>query len=257
MIIATFNVNSVRAHLENILNWIDNENPDVILMQEIKCQNEQFPYSFFEDRGYNIKVYGQKSYNGVAILSRFSIEDVVFGLPTYEEDTSARYIEALIDGRIRVASVYAPNGNPVPSEKFEYKIYWMEKFKEYLSTLLQNDEPIILGGDYNVALTDREIYNPSAFVDDAIAQPESRQAMNKLFNLGFNDTYRIFYPNEDKAYTYYGYRGGCFQKRYGILLDYFLTNDKAKDLITNAGIDITPRGNEKPSDHTPLWIEVK
>ncbi|MDE6223851.1 MAG: exodeoxyribonuclease III [Alphaproteobacteria bacterium] len=257
MIIATFNVNSVRAHLENILNWIKNESPDVILMQEIKCQNEQFPYEFFENEGYNIKVYGQKAYNGVAILSRYSIEDVVTGLPTYKEDSSARYIEALIDGRLRVASVYAPNGNPVPSEKFSYKLLWMERFKEHLQTLLKNDEPIILGGDFNVALTDREIYNPLAFVDDAIAQPESRQAMQELFDLGFNDTYRLFDPDNDKAYTYFGYRGGCFQKGYGILLDYFLTNDKAKDLITSAGISIEPRGNEKPSDHTPLWIEVK
>ena len=127
MIIATFNVNSVRAHLENILNWIDKEQPDVILMQEIKCQNEQFPYEYFEDKGYNIKIYGQKSYNGVAILSRYSIEDVITGLPTYQEDTSARYIEALIDGRIRIASVYAPNGNPVPSMKFDYKLLWMQK----------------------------------------------------------------------------------------------------------------------------------
>lgn len=257
MIIATFNVNSVRAHLENILNWIDSESPDVILMQEIKCINEQFPYEFFEDKGYNVKVFGQKSYNGVAILSRFSIEDVVIGLPTYSEDTSARYIEALIDGRFRVASVYAPNGNPVPSEKFEYKLYWMEKFKEYLNTLIKNDEPLFIGGDFNVALTDKEIYNPKAFENDAIAQPQSRKAMNEVFDLGFFDTYRLFYPNNEKAYTYFGYRGGCFQKGYGILLDYFLTNEKAKELITNAGIDISPRGNDKPSDHTPLWIEVK
>ncbi len=257
MKIATFNVNSVRAHIENILNWIEEFSPDVILMQEIKCQTELFPYSVFEDVGYNVKAFGQKSYNGVAILSKYSIEDVVCGLPTFQEDDSARYIEALIDGRIRVASVYAPNGNPVPSPKFNYKLDWMVKFEAYIQSIIKNDEALILGGDFNVALTDREIYNPKAFVDDAIAQPESRRAMLSLFNLGLTDTYRLFYPENDKAYTYFGYRGNCFNKGYGILIDYFLINNKAKELVTGAGIDLSPRGKEKPSDHTPLWIELR
>ncbi len=257
MIIATFNVNSVRAHIQNILDWIKEFSPDVILMQEIKCETNAFPYMEFEDAGYNVKVFGQKSYNGVAILSRYSIEDVVCGLPTFPEDKSARYIEAVIDGRIRVASVYAPNGNPVPSEKFEYKKEWMNRFESYVKTLLNNDEAIVFGGDYNVALTDREIYNPKAFEDDAITQPESREAMNNLFSLGLTDSFRIFNPDNDKAYTYFGYRGGCFQKGYGILLDYFLANKKACSLLTNAGIDLSPRGKEKASDHTPLWIEIK
>lgn len=257
MIIATFNVNSVRAHLPNILNWIKEFSPDVILMQELKCETSVFPYMEFEDIGYNVKVFGQKAYNGVAILSRYSIEDTVVGLPTFQDDSSARYIEALIDGRIRVASVYAPNGNPVPSDKFDYKIKWMEHFQKHIENLLKNDEALILGGDFNVALTDREIYNPKAFVDDAITQPESRKAMQNLFDLGLIDTYRIFNSDNDKAYTYFGYRGGCFQKGYGILLDYFLINEKARELVKNSGIDISPRGDEKPSDHTPLWIEIK
>ncbi|MBP3615778.1 MAG: exodeoxyribonuclease III [Alphaproteobacteria bacterium] len=257
MIIATFNVNSVRAHIQNILDWIDEFSPDVILMQEIKCETDVFPYMEFEDKGYNVKAFGQKSYNGVAILSRFSIEDVTTGLPTFPSDTSARYIEAVIDGHIRIASVYAPNGNPVPSEKFEYKKEWMEHFIEHIKSLMNNDEELIIGGDFNVALTDREIYNPKAFEDDAITQPESREGMKKLFDLGLIDSYRIFNPDNDKAYSYFGYRGGCFQKGYGILLDYFLINEKAKSIITNAGIDTSPRGREKPSDHTPLWIEVK
>ena len=257
MIIATFNVNSVRAHLPNILEWIKDFSPDVILMQEIKCETDVFPYMEFEDMGYNVKVFGQKTYNGVAILSKFSIEDVIFGLPTFPNDTQARYIEAVIDGHVRVASVYAPNGNPVPSEKFEYKKEWMKYFYEHVKSLLNNDEELILGGDFNVALTDREIYNPKAFEDDAITQPESRQAMQKLFDLGLSDGYRLLNPDNDKAYTYFGYRGGCFQKGFGILLDYFLLNTKAKKNLTNAGIDLSPRGKEKPSDHTPLWIEVK
>ena len=136
MIIATFNVNSVRAHIQNILDWIDEFSPDVILMQEIKCETDVFPYMEFEDKGYNVKAFGQKSYNGVAILSRFSIEDVTTGLPTFPSDTSARYIEAVIDGHIRIASVYAPNGNPVPSEKFEYKKEWMEHFIEHIKSVL-------------------------------------------------------------------------------------------------------------------------
>jgi exodeoxyribonuclease-3 len=257
MIIATFNVNSVRAHIQNILDWIDEFSPDVIVMQEIKCETDVFPYMEFEDKGYNVKAFGQKSYNGVAILSRFSIEDVTTGLPTFPSDTNARYIEAVIDGHIRIASVYAPNGNPVPSEKFEYKKEWMEHFIEHIKSLMNNDEELIIGGDFNVALTDREIYNPKAFEDDAITQPESREGMKKLFDLGLIDSYRIFNPDNDKAYSYFGYRGGCFQKGYGILLDYFLINEKVKSIITNAGIDTSPRGREKPSDHTPLWIEVK
>ena len=257
MIIATFNVNSVRAHLQNILEWIRDFSPDVILMQEIKCETDVFPYMEFEDMGYNVKVYGQKTYNGVAILSRFSIEDVTVGLPTFKEDVQARYIEAVIDGHIRVASIYAPNGNPVPSEKFEYKKEWMEHFYKHIKSLLNNDEELVLGGDFNVALTDREIYNPKAFEDDAITQPESRQAMQKLFDSGLTDGYRIFNPDNEKAYTYFGYRGGCFQKGYGILLDYFLINEKAKKSVINAGIDLSPRGKEKSSDHTPLWIEIK
>ena len=257
MKIATFNVNSVRAHLENILNWIDEFSPDVILMQEIKFQTEVFPYEFFEDKGYSVKVYGQKSYNGVAILSKYSIEDVEYGLPTFADDWNARYIEVVIDGRLRIASVYAPNGNPVPSEKFNYKLKWMDCFYNYVNELQKQDEPLIIGGDFNVAITDREIYNPKAFIDDAITQPESREAMQKLFDLGMIDSYRFFHPNNDKAYTYFGYRGHCFNKGYGILLDYFLINNKAKDLITDAGIDLNPRGQNKPSDHTPLWIEIK
>ena len=257
MIIATFNVNSVRAHLPNILNWIKEFSPDVILMQEIKCETNVFPYMEFEDIGYNIKVFGQKSYNGVAILSRYSIEDVITGLPSFPEDAQARYIEAVIDGHIRIASVYAPNGNPVPSEKFEYKKEWMNHFCEHIKSLMNNDEALIIGGDFNVALSDREIYNPKAFEDDAITQPESRQGMKNLFDLGLYDCYRIFNPDNNKAYTYFGYRGGCFQKGYGILLDYFLVNKKAKENIINAGIDLTPRAEEKPSDHTPLWIEIK
>ena len=256
MIIATFNVNSVRAHLENILDWIHHFSPDVILMQELKCQTEAFPYAPFEDEGYTVKALGQKTYNGVAILSRLSIEDVVYNLPTYSDDSSARYIEALIDGRIRVASVYAPNGNPVPSEKFTYKQEWMKHFYDHVRTLLSNDEAVILGGDYNVALTDLEIYNPKAFEDDAITQPESRRAMQDLFDLGLINAYRQFDAN-GSAYTYYGYRGGCFQKGFGIMLDYFLVNETARKLITDSGIDKTPRGEPKSSDHTPLWIEVK
>lgn len=257
MKIATFNVNSVRAHAQNILDWIHNFSPDVILMQEIKCQNNAFPYSVFEDEGFNIKILGQKSYNGVAILSKYSIEDIVYGLPTFKEDDNARYIEAVVDGRYKVASIYAPNGNPIGTSKFDYKLEWMKHFQTYIKTLLNNDEALFLGGDFNVALTDKEIYNPKAFIDDAIAQPESRNAMNDLFSLGFVDAYRLFYPDNDKAYTYFGYRGNCFLKGYGILIDYFLVNEKAKSFIIDAGIDTTPRGNLKPSDHAPLWIEVK
>lgn len=257
MKIATFNINSVRARLDNFVNWLKDTQPDVVLLQEIKCMDEVFPRNEIELLGYNIETHGQKSYNGVAIISKHSIEDVVKGLPSFEEDEQARYIEAVIGGKIRICNIYAPNGNPIDTPKFPYKIKWHQKLNEHIGEVLKYDEPLIVTGDYNVAVTDREVYNPKAYAKDAITQPESRLEFNNLKALGFTDAYRTFHDDVDDAYSYWGYRGGCWPKGYGILLDYFLLNKKAMDLLVDCDIDKEPRSKEKPSDHTPVVLELK
>ena len=257
MIIASFNVNSVRARLQNILDWIKEFSPDVVLMQEIKCEDRVFPRIEFEDAGYNVKTSGQKAYNGVAILSKYTIEDITYHLPNFQDDPAERFIECFINGNIRIINIYAPNGNPVGSEKFTYKQKWMELLKEHIKELLKNDEMLIIGGDFNVALTDRETYDVEKTKDDAVMQLESRQGLKDLISLGLTDAYRIFNNDKDDAYSWWSYMSGDFQKNKGMLLDYFLINDKVKEIITNAGIDISARGKQKPSDHTPIWIELK
>lgn len=256
MIIATFNVNSVRSRYLNLIEFLNNKNPDVVLLQEIKCQKEQFPFMELEDLGYNIKVKGQKSYNGVAVLSKYSIDDYSDALPTFIEDENARYIEAFING-YRIVNIYSPNGNPIDSPKFDYKIKWLEKFTEHIKNLLKLDEPLIIGGDYNVAHTDREIYDPKQYKDNAIAHPKAREIFNSILNLGLTDAYRAINPDKEDAYTWFGYRGAGFLKHHGLLLDYFLLSPNAADNLINAEIDLETRAKDKPSDHAPLIIEMK
>jgi exodeoxyribonuclease-3 len=247
MRIATFNVNSVRAHIGNILEWLGSAGVDAVLMQEIKCVDEAFPREPFEDMGFSVETFGQKSYNGVAILSRYSIEDVNRGIPGYN-DPQARYMDALIDGYFRVACVYAPNGNPIGTEKFDYKLAWMERFKDRAEDLLNLGEPLVIAGDFNVVLDDGMIYDPAAFKDDAIMQPESRAAFLAVEELGL-----AIAPNRE--YTYYGYRGGSFAKSHGIVLDYFLTGPKVG--VVGVYADRTPREIPGASDHVPLVLELE
>jgi exodeoxyribonuclease-3 len=247
MRIATFNVNSVRAHLGNILEWLGSSGVDTLLMQETKCVDEAFPKEPFEDMGFNVEVFGQKSYNGVAILSRYSIEDVNRGIPGYG-DTQARYMDAAIGGYFRVANVYAPNGNPIGTEKFGYKLEWMRRFRDRAGDLLNLDEPLLVAGDFNVVLDDGLIYNPEAFRDDAIMQPESRTAFRAVEALGFRVA-------DNREYTYYGYRGGSFARDRGIVLDYFLAGARVRVLSVYA--DRTPREAPGASDHVPLVLETQ
>jgi exodeoxyribonuclease-3 len=204
--------------------------------------------------GYHVKAYGQKSYNGAAILARHTIEDVTCGIPGFA-DPSARYIEAVVGGRIRVASLYAPNGNPTGTDKFRYKIEWMEKLRAHLRSLLKNDEAIVAGGDFNVVRRDDMIYNAQAFKDDAIMRPESREEMEKLLALGLEDAWTAMHGAEI-GYTYWDYRAGAFAKNHGITLDYFLLNSQARKILKGASVDKSPRGREHASDHAPLWIEI-
>jgi len=253
--IATFNVNSIKARLPRVLEWLDEASPDIALLQELKTVDEQFPRLEIEDKGYHIATHGQKSYNGVAILSRNPIEDVTRGLPGDPEDEQARYIEASVDG-IRVASIYLPNGNPIPGDKFDYKLAWMDRLVEYVrEALLPAELPFILGGDYNICPSDDDCYDPVGWAEDAICRPESRARFKALLNLGLTEAWRTLHK-EVGAYSYWDYQGGRWQRDEGVRIDHFLLSPQAADRLNACEIDRTPRGKEKPSDHTPVWCEI-
>lgn len=252
--IATWNVNSVRARLPRVLEWLTEASPDIALLQEIKATEETFPRLEIEDLGYNIAIKGQKNFNGVAILAKRPIEDVVTELPGNPEDEQARYIEAFVDG-LRVASIYLPNGNPTPGEKFDYKLAWMERLYDHVRHLLTLDEAIVLGGDYNVCPTDADLYDPDGWRDDALVRPESRRLFRAIVNCGLTDAFRAFH-REAGAYSFWDYQGGAWQKDNGLLIDHLLLSPMAADRLEAAEIDKNPRGREKASDHTPVWCEI-
>jgi len=253
--IATWNVNSIRARLELLIDWVSNAKPDVLLIQEIKTTIDKFPHDEISDLGFNIEVHGQKSYNGVAILSKTPIEDTIYGLPNNTEDDQARYIEATVFGKIRVASIYLPNGNPIGTQKFDYKLRWMDHLHKHVSTSLQSEEIYIFGGDYNVIETDNDVYNPKAFENDALTQQESRSKFKALKNLGLIDAIKVL-NDTPHQYSYWDYQGGSWQKDNGLLIDYLLLSPEAADMLNESGIDRNPRGKEKPSDHTPVWCTL-
>lgn len=254
MKIASWNVNSIKARLPRVTDWLAEFKPDVALLQELKCLDENFPAMEIEDLGYNIVTHGQKSYNGVAILSKHPIEDVMIGLPGDDDDDQARYIEATIKN-VRVASIYLPNGNPFPGPKFDYKIGWMERLVERAKELLTLEEDLVLGGDYNVCPKDEDCYDMHLFANDALVQPESRDKYFTLLNLGLTDALRAFHPS-GHHFTYWDYQAGAWQKDNGVRIDHLLLSPTAADKLLNCDIDRTPRGKEKPSDHTPIWCEL-
>lgn len=256
MRIATFNVNSVKARLPRILEWLDEATPDVVLLQEIKCVDEAFPRMEFEDKGYNVETHGQKTYNGVAILSKRPMEDIARGLPGDDSDEQARYLEATIDG-VRVASIYLPNGNPVDSGKYGYKLSWMDRLHDHVQNdLLPTEQPFVLGGDYNICPDDRDVYDPEKWADDALCRPESRTKFRSLVNLGLTEAYRALHPNAVGHYSYWDYVKGRWQKDEGLRIDHFLLSPQAADRLASCEIDKTPRGKEKASDHTPAICEL-
>lgn len=254
MKIASWNVNSIKARLPRVTEWLAEFKPDVVLLQELKTVDETFPYMEIEDLGYNIAVHGQKSYNGVAILSKYPIEDIQKGLPGNEDDEQARYIEATVNN-IRVGCIYLPNGNPQPGPKFDYKLRWMDFLVKRAEELLTFEEPFVLGGDYNVIPKDEDCYNPANWVDDALTQPESRERYYKLLNLGLTDALRSFHPSGSN-YTYWDYQAGAWNKDNGIRIDHLLLSPQAADRLKACDIDRVPRGKERPSDHTPIWCEL-
>jgi exodeoxyribonuclease-3 len=260
MKIATWNVNSVKARLPRVLEWLAEFQPDVALLQEIKCVDEAFPTLEIGDAGYNVATAGQKSYNGVAILSKHPIEVERTALPGDDDDEQARYIEAFIKD-VRVASIYLPNGNPTRNEdgsdhdKFTYKLGWMDRLRQHAAQLLETEDAFVLGGDYNICPTDGDVYNPEGFADDALCRPESRGRFRAIVNLGLTNAFRV-YDRTPGRYSYWDYQAGAWQKDNGLLIDHLLLSPQAADRLQGAGIDRTPRAKEKASDHTPVWCEL-
>ncbi|NVJ97657.1 MAG: exodeoxyribonuclease III [Alphaproteobacteria bacterium] len=259
MKIASFNINGVKARLPRLLEWLDEFSPDVACLQEIKSVDENFPRLEMEEKGWNVETFGQKSFNGVALISKHPIEDIRRALPALDggdcaEDEQARYIEATIKG-VRVASIYLPNGNPQPGPKFDYKLSWMNRLIEHAKRLRDLEMPVVLAGDYNVIPEDIDCHNPAAWVDDALTQPESRARLRSLWHLGYLDALRQIKPN-GAAYSYWDYQRGAWQKDHGIRIDHLLLSPQAADILKDCQIDRVPRGKEQPSDHTPIWVEL-
>jgi exodeoxyribonuclease-3 len=257
MRIATWNVNSVNARLPTVLRWFEEARPDVACLQEIKCVDEKFPAETFERLGYNVAVHGQKTYNGVALLSKTPLEDVRKGLPGEDEDDHARYIEAVVSGPqpVRVASIYLPNGNPISTEKFAYKLRWLARLNAHARELLALEEPLALLGDYNVIPEARDAANPANWVDDALFQPESREAFRALQWLGLTEAYMAV-DGAPEAYTFWDYQAGAWQRNNGIRIDHALLSPQAADRLVRATIHKDTRGWDKPSDHVPFEIEL-
>jgi exodeoxyribonuclease-3 len=253
--IATWNVNSVNARLSNVVEWLRDANPDVLVLQEIKCQDDKFPRFELEAAGWRCAVHGQKSYNGVAILSRHPIDAVSTGLPGDESDEQARWIEATVQG-IRIVSLYLPNGNPAPGDKFSYKLAWMRRMIERTRILLAEERPLVLAGDYNVCPTDADLYDPDGWQSDALCRPESRALFRELCHLGLTEAFRSLHP-EPGRYTFWDYQGGAWSRGEGLRIDHFLLSPQAADRLVACDIDKTPRGRDKASDHTPIWVELR
>ena len=258
MRIATWNVNSVKQRLDNLLAWLSERQPDVVCLQETKCVDETFPREPIESLGYNVAVHGQKTFNGVAILSKLPFDEVTPRLPGDDGDDHARFIEALVStkrGVVRVASIYLPNGNPPDGEKYVYKINWMRRLIEYARERLKEQEPLVLAGDYNVIPTALDARNPAAWTNDALYLPLTRQTFRTLSNLGLTDAVRA---SSDAAglYTFWDYQAGAWNKNNGIRIDHLLLSPQAADRLTGVSIDKHVRGWQKPSDHVPVVAEL-
>ena len=257
MKIATYNINGIKARTEALPRWLDDAQPDVVLLQEIKSVDENFPREMFEDRGYNVETHGQKSFNGVAILSRLPLEDVSRGLPGDDNDEQARWIEATVVGKkaLRLCGLYLPNGNPAPGPKYDYKLAWMERLYERAKGLMESEELALMAGDYNIIPQAEDAKRPDAWREDALFRPESRAAFRKILNLGFTEAFRATTQGPDH-YSFWDYQAGAWNRNDGIRIDHFLLTPQAADLMRDCQIDAAVRGHEKPSDHVPVWIDL-
>jgi exodeoxyribonuclease III len=252
--IASWNVNSVKARLPHLLAFLGEAQPDVVALQETKCPAADFPTLEVKALGYHVEAIGQRAYNGVALVSKRPPEEVVCGLPGAPEDEQARYIEASF-GEVRVASLYLPNGNPIGTDKFAYKLAWMERLVAHGRALLRREIPFVLAGDYNICPTDADVYDPVAFRNDALCQPEARSRFRALAYLGLTDAYRVFHL-EPHRYTFWDYQAGCWNRDEGLRIDHLLLSPHAADRIATCDIDKAQRGKERASDHTPIWCEL-
>lgn len=248
--IATWNINSIRTRLPLLLAWLAETTPDIVLLQETKTINEHFPTEEIETLHYNIAMFGQKSYNGVAILSKAPLEDITCGLPGFD-DPEARYIEALTQG-VRVASIYVPNGSEVGSDKYMYKLNFFKNLYHHTQTLLTYDEAFVLGGDFNVAPTDQDVYDPKAWHGALLCSTPERQAFRSLLYLGLTDALRSCHPQEQELYTWWDYRKGMWQNNFGLRIDHLLLSPQAADRLVSTSVDKKLRNLEKPSDHAPV-----
>ena len=256
MKIATFNINGVKARAEVLARWLDESAPDVAVLQEIKSLDEGFPRDLIESRGYHLETHGQKGFNGVAILSKALLRDVVRGLPGDEADEQARWIEADIgDTGLRICGLYLPNGNPAPGPKYEYKLAWMARMQARAKTLLASERPVAFGGDYNVIPQPADAARPEAWRDDALFLPESRAALRRFEALGLYDALRLRHP-EPGIYSFWDYQANGWLRNDGIRIDHLLLSPQAADRLSDSWVETGPRGWDKPSDHTPVWIDL-
>lgn len=258
MRVATWNVNSIRQRLEHLLIWLKDTSPDIVCLQEIKCLDEAFPREAIEALGYNVVTHGQKTFNGVALLSRLPFDETRPGLAGDPDDLHARFLEGVVPlkhGVLRIACLYLPNGNPPETEKYPYKIKWMSRLLDYSKERMQGEEPLILAGDFNVIPGPRDVYNPAAWTGDALFLPQTRERYQALLNLGMTDALRAV-SDTGGEYTFWDYQAGAWQKNNGIRIDHLLLSPQASDRLIDAGIDRHVRGWEKPSDHVPVWVDL-
>jgi exodeoxyribonuclease-3 len=255
MKIATYNVNSINSRLPVLLRWLNESQPDVVCLQELKAPQEKFPVDAIEAAGYQAVWHGQKSWNGVAILARNAeIKEVTRFLPGDPDDEQSRYLEAIINDVV-IACLYLPNGNPAPGPKFDYKLQWMERLTTHAADLLSKKLPVVLAGDYNVIPAEQDVYKPERWLDDALFRPETRAAFQKLKDQGWTDALRSLYTDET-IYTFWDYFRNAYGRNAGLRIDHFLLSPALANRLTAAGVDKQVRGWEKTSDHAPTWIEL-
>lgn len=258
MRIATWNVNSIRQRMDNLQAWLKERQPDIVCLQEIKCTDDAFPREPLEALGYNLAVHGQKTFNGVALLSKLPFDEVKSGLEGGDGDVQARFLEAIVstkDGALRIVSLYLPNGNPAPGEKYDYKIKWMDRLAAFSLKRMALEEPMVLAGDYNVIPAPADARRPEAWVKDALFLPQTREKYRALLNLGLTDAIRAVSDSKD-LYSFWDYQAGAWAKDDGIRIDHLLLSPQAADRLVTADIDKGPRAKDKASDHTPVWCEI-
>ena len=256
MKLVTYNLNGIRARLPRLIEYLARETPDVVCLQELKCADDALPIADIEATGYHAVWHGQKGFNGVAILSRSGVPELrQVGLPGDPDDSHSRYIEAEVNGVI-IASIYLPNGNPIGTEKFDYKLKWMERLAARASELLELERPIVLAGDYNVIPEDRDTFSRRAMKDDALFQPESQASFRRIVNQGWTDALRAIHPDEPKLFTFWDYQAGAWQRDAGFRIDHLLCSPQAADRLQGAEVHKWARAEEKASDHAPVAIEL-